>query len=81
MPTCDISAIDRAMLVALRRDRPKKHLAPLVIVRVLLILPYLDFLVIASAAFPAATLAGMASQSREYGLKIKNEGGLLAPRP
>ena len=32
-------------------------------------------------ASKAAALAGMPSQSKEYVLKIKNEGGLLAPRP
>ncbi len=32
-------------------------------------------------ASKAAALAGMPLQSREYALKIKNEGGLLAPRP
>lgn len=32
-------------------------------------------------ASKAAKLAGLPSQSQEYILKIKNEGGLLAPRP
>ena len=32
-------------------------------------------------ASKAAALAGLPSQSKEFTLKIKNEGGLLAPRP